>query len=175
MLPIKLKFNSSSDGLESRGLKSSAPVQSISYSLSNWSWPSFPSPDIQWPSSFTFVDVQERFSALLLELGLGPASLYDEIVNKPPDLNIHPECEWDAEVRIGEELCMAERAFLGERRRRMKASFARLMNVPESEVDERDLPVVAIAGSGGGEHRVSSCSQPSSLTIRLLGRIPSNA
>ncbi|KAI0764706.1 FabD/lysophospholipase-like protein [Fomes fomentarius] len=135
---------------ESGDLKSSAPVQSISYSLSNWSWPSFPSPDIQWPSSFTIVDVQERFSALLLELGLGPASLYDEIVNKPPDLNIHPECEWDAEVRIGEELCMAERAFLGERKRRMKASFARLMSVPESEVDERDLPVVAIAGSGGG-------------------------
>ena len=89
-------------------------------------------------------------SALLLELGLGPGSLYDEIVNSPPDITVNPECEWDADVRLGEELCLAERAFLGERKRRMKASFAKLMGVPESEIDERDLPIVAIAGSGGG-------------------------
>ncbi|KAJ8469509.1 hypothetical protein ONZ51_g8947 [Trametes cubensis] len=89
-------------------------------------------------------------SALLLELGLGPGSLYDEIVNSPPDITVNPECEWDADVRLGEELCLAERAFLGERKRRMRASFAKLMGVPESEIDERDLPIVAIAGSGGG-------------------------
>ena len=156
MSQAQFKLDWSSDGQESRGLsflKSSAPVHSISDSLSNWSWPSLPSPDIQWPSSFTITDVQERFSALLLELGLGPGSLYDEIVNQPPDLSVHPECEWDAEVRIGEELCIAERVFLGERKRRMKTSFARLMGVPENEVDERDLPIVAIAGSGGGESR----------------------
>ncbi|KAH9896493.1 FabD/lysophospholipase-like protein [Cubamyces lactineus] len=119
--------------------------------MSTWTWPtSFPAPDIQWPSSFSVADLQERMSALLLELGLGPGSLYDEIVNSPPDPTVNPECEWDAEVRLGEELCLAERAFLGERKRRMKAAFARLMNVPESDIDERDLPIVAIAGSGGG-------------------------
>ncbi|KAI0655037.1 FabD/lysophospholipase-like protein [Cubamyces menziesii] len=120
--------------------------------MATWTWPStsFPTPDIQWPSSFSVADIQERMSALLLELGLGPGSLYDEIVNSPPDITVNPECEWDADVRLGEELCLAERAFLGERKRRMRASFAKLMGVPESEIDERDLPIVAIAGSGGG-------------------------
>ncbi|KAH9855478.1 FabD/lysophospholipase-like protein [Lenzites betulinus] len=106
--------------------------------------------DIQWPSSLQVKDLQERLSALLLELGLGPGSLYDKLVNAPPDPDLHPECEWDAEVRLGQDLCLAERVFLGERKRRMKASFARLMGVPETEIDERDLPIVAIAGSGGG-------------------------
>ncbi|KAI9069393.1 FabD/lysophospholipase-like protein [Trametes sanguinea] len=119
--------------------------------MSNWTWPtSIPTPDIQWPTSFSVADLQERFSALLLELGLGPGSLYDDIVNSPPDPTVNPECEWDAEVRLGEDLCLPERAFLGERKRKMKAAFAKLMGVPESEVDERDLPIVAIAGSGGG-------------------------
>lgn len=95
-------------------------------------------------------ELQERFSVLLLELGRGPGSLYDTIINAAPDLDVNPECEWDAEVRIGDDLCITERAFLGERKRRMKASFAKLLGVPESEVDERDLPIVAIAGSGGG-------------------------
>ena len=72
-------------------------------------------------------------------------------MNAPPDPSVHPECEWDADVRLGEDLCISERAFLGERKRKMRTAFARLMGVPDSEVDERDLPVVAIAGSGGGE------------------------
>ncbi|KAI0644024.1 FabD/lysophospholipase-like protein [Trametes meyenii] len=132
-------------------LKSSIPVQSISSTMSTWTWPTaLPTPDFQWPAPLPVTELQERFSALLLELGLGPGSLYDRIVNSPPDPAIHPECEWDAEVRLGQELCLPERAFLGERKRRMKASFARLMGVSESEVDERDLPLVAIAGSGGG-------------------------
>jgi cytosolic phospholipase A2 len=46
---------------------------------------------------------------------------------------------------------MAERAFIAERKRVMRTSFAKLIGVKDSEVDERDLPVVAIAGSGGGE------------------------
>lgn len=72
----------------------------------------------------------------------------------PPDLDVNPECEWDAEVRLGEELCLAERAFLAERKRRMKAPFARLMGVPEKDVDVRDIPIVSIAGSGGGVYSV---------------------
>ncbi|KAI0354075.1 FabD/lysophospholipase-like protein [Trametes cingulata] len=129
--PSKARLSSDWHGLSF--LQFSAPVQAISSSLSTWHWPtSFPTPDIQWPASFSVAELQERLSALLLELGLGPGSLYDEIVNRPPDPVVHPECDWDAEVRLGEDLCLAERAFL------------------ESEVDERDLPIVAIAGSGGG-------------------------
>jgi phospholipase A2 len=119
-------------------LRNSIPVPDISSILSSWSWPE------------SLATVQEKFSALLLELGRGPGSLYSEIVERPPDPSIHPECQWDAEVRLGDELCLSERAFLRERKRRMKNGFAGLFGVDESELDERDLPVVAIAGSGGG-------------------------
>ena len=105
----------------------------------------------KWPISVDFSSIQARFSTLFLELGMGPGSLYSEIVEQPPDPQVYPEMEWDAEVRLGEELCISERAFLRERKQKMVASFARLMGVPESEVDVRDLPIVAIAGSGGGE------------------------
>ncbi|KAI8973120.1 FabD/lysophospholipase-like protein [Trametes punicea] len=150
-------------------LQFSAPAQAIASSMSTWKWPtSFPTPDIQWPPSFSIADLQERLSALLLELGLGPGSLYDEIVNGPPDLAVHPECEWDAEVRLGEDLCLAERGFLGERKRRMRSSFAKLLGVPESEIDERDLPIVAIAGSGGG-YRAMLNTLGSLTAARTLG------
>ena len=119
--------------------------------MSTWNWPPFPKPRPPWSESFTPFDIQERLSALLLELGIGPGSLFNEIINKPPDLAVHPECEWDADVRLGDDLCIAERAFLGERKRKMRVAFAKLMRVPEWEVDERDLPIVAIAGSGGGQ------------------------
>jgi phospholipase A2 len=65
---------------------------------------------------------------------------------------VNPECDWDADVRLGDDLCLSERAFLRERKRVMKSAFAKLMEVPEEEVHEEDLPVVAIAGSGGGTY-----------------------
>lgn len=107
--------------------------------------------------SLDFSDMQTRFSALFLELSLGPGSLYSEVVELPPDPNIHPEVEWEAVVRFGEDVCISERAFLGERKRAMKASFARLLGIAESDIDERDLPIVGIAGSGGGESGVTLC------------------
>lgn len=114
---------------------------SVADAMAEWSW----------PTTLNFGAVRVRISDILLELSLGPGSLYSKIVNTPPDPTIHPEVEWDADVRLDEELCMAERAFIVERRRAMRNPFAALMGVSESEVDERDLPTVAIAGSGGGE------------------------
>ena len=131
-------------------LRFSIPAEAIHQSLASWHWPTLPAQEIPWPASLSISDVQGRLSTLLLELGRGPGSLYDDIVNEPPDLTSYPECEWDAEVRLGEDLCISEKAFIGERKRKMRAAFARLMGVPEREVDERDLPIVAIAGSGGG-------------------------
>ena len=95
---------------------------------------------------------------MFLELSLGPGSLYSEILDTPPDPCIYPEVEWDAQVRLGEELCLAERAFLGERRRIMKTSFAKLIGVPEGDINEHDIPIVAIAGSGGGRSFRLVCS-----------------
>lgn len=121
-----------------------------------------------WPAALDFSAVRSRISALFQELSLGPGSLYSEIMGTPPDPNIYPEVEWDAEVRLGEDLCLAERAFVAERKRVMRASFAQLMGVPEAEVDERDLPIVAIAGSGGGEPYRVSTSLGSMLIICRL-------
>ncbi|TCD70189.1 hypothetical protein EIP91_004368 [Steccherinum ochraceum] len=126
------------DGLNM--LRKSISVNAISSAMSAWAW----------PQTFDFPTVQARVSALFLELGLGPGSLYAEVVDGPLDPTIYPEVEWDAEVRLGEDLCISERAFLHERRRVMRKPFARLMGVSEEVVDERDIPVVAIAGSGGG-------------------------
>jgi len=103
-----------------------------------------------WPTTIPFTGLQSQLSALLLELGRGPGSLYSEVVHEQPDPSVHPECEWDADVRLGDDLCLSERAFLRERKRVMKAAFAKLMDVPEARIHEDDLPVVAIAGSGGG-------------------------
>ena len=117
--------------------------------MNTWSWPQSLPVDFSW--------LQEHLNALFLELSLGPLSLYSEIVNKPPDPDVYPEIQWDANVRLGEELCISERAFLAERRRAMRIPFAHLVGVDPEEVDERDLPVVAIAGSGGG--RISSSAK----------------
>jgi phospholipase A2 len=102
-----------------------------------------------WPESFGWL--QDRVGVLVLELSRGPGSLWSEIVDSPPSFIDHPEYEWEAEVRLGDELCVPERAFLRSRRRKMRAAFAELFDVPVHEIDERDLPIVAIAGSGGGE------------------------
>lgn len=107
-------------------------------------------PEWSWPASLNFPALQTRLTAFFAELSMGPGSLYVDIVETPPDPAVHPEVEWDADVRLGDDLCVAERAFLVERKRVMKAAFARLFGVDEDEVDERDLPIVAIAGSGGG-------------------------
>lgn len=85
-------------------------------------------------------------SALILELGRGEGSLWSQIVKEAPNSELHPEIEWDAEVRLGDELCFREKAFLRERKRRMLQTYAKLFDVSPSELDERDLPIVAIAG-----------------------------
>lgn len=133
-------------------------MDELATTLSSWAWPS------------GLASLREKSAALLLELSRGPGSLYSQVVHDPPDPLIHPECAWDAEVRIGDRLCIAERAFLRERRRKMKKAFAELMSVDESEIDEKDIPVVAIAGSGGGEFLlIRSCVFLTKKIIHFIG------
>lgn len=66
------------------------------------------------------------------------------------DLDVHPEMAWDATVRVGTDLCADELAFLRARKSKMRAAFAELVGVHEREIDLRDLPIISIAGSGGG-------------------------
>ncbi|GJE96563.1 FabD/lysophospholipase-like protein [Phanerochaete sordida] len=121
-------------------LRSAWSATALTAAMSEWSW----------PVALDFSAIRTRLSIFFEELSLGPGSLYSEVVDTPPDPRVYPEIEWDAEVRLGEDLCLAERAFVAERQRAMRTYFAQLMGVPDDEVDERDLPVVAIAGSGGG-------------------------
>ncbi|KAI0346554.1 FabD/lysophospholipase-like protein [Trametopsis cervina] len=125
-------------------LRASISAAAIASSMSTWSWPKSLSVD------FDFSWLQNRLNALFLELSLGPGSFYAELVDTPPDPNVYPEVEWDACVRLGEDICLSERAFLSERKRAIRVPFAKLLGVDPEDVDERDVPIVAIAGSGGG-------------------------
>ncbi|KAG8918969.1 hypothetical protein FRC00_011892, partial [Tulasnella sp. 408] len=110
----------------------------LSDSMTSWEWPA------------SLANLQAQLSTLILELGRGEGSLWSQLVKEAPNPELHPEVEWDAEVRIGDELCFREKAFLRERKRKMLDSYAKIFGVPPSELDERDLPIVAIAASGGG-------------------------
>ncbi|GAA6010939.1 hypothetical protein JCM10207_004001 [Rhodosporidiobolus poonsookiae] len=121
--------------------------------------PSLPNlPDISFPrvsttlTSWTasFASLTASLTKLQEELTLGPGSTYALIVAEGKDPAVHPELQFDASVRLGTDLALSERAYLRNRREAMRGAFARLMDVPLEEVDVRDLPVVAVAASGGG-------------------------
>lgn len=93
---------------------------------------------------------QATFITLHAEITHSPESVTARVLSEATDVERHPEMQWDATVRLGSSLPSAERAFVRNRREGMRVKFAKLMGVDESEVNERDVPVVAIAGSGGG-------------------------
>ena len=120
--------------------RSALQADTISSITGSWVWPD------------PILHLQSQISGLLVTLGRGPGSLFEEVI---ADSEKAVECEWDAHVRLGEDLPIAERGFLRERRRCIRKSFAKLIDVSENEIDERDIPVVAIAGSGGGSSFIS--------------------
>lgn len=125
-------------GLGWRGLqfvRDSLSLDAIPSITASWIWPE------------SIVNLQSRIQALLVAIGRGPGSLYAEIVEESKNA---PEMNWDARVRLGEDLCVAEKAYLRERKRRMKTSFANFLGVDEKEIHPEDIPIVAIAASGGG-------------------------
>ncbi|KAG8825352.1 hypothetical protein FRC17_008714, partial [Serendipita sp. 399] len=127
-----------SAGLGWKGLnfiKESFRVDSIPSLTASWIWPE------------SIANMRAQIQALMVAVGRGPGSLYEQIVE---EASKSPEVSWDAHVRLGDDLCVAERAFLRERKRRMKHAFANFIGVSEREVKEEDIPVIAIAASGGG-------------------------
>jgi len=154
----KLKLNTKTPTGWSFGglsfLHSSLPVSTLSDMVGSWSWPAgnnyipkYMSLLLTQPFGLAFMEIQDKLNKLILELGRGPGSLYSEIVEGPLDLEAYPETQWDAHVRLGDDLCLSERAFLRERKRKMRVAFAKLLEVPLEQVDERDIPIVAIAGT----------------------------
>ncbi|KAK4705665.1 cytosolic phospholipase A2, partial [Phenoliferia sp. Uapishka_3] len=98
----------------------------------------------------TLSDFRTSIASFQDEISLGPSSTYSRVVASRNNADLHPEIQWDATVRLGTELGIAESAFIRTRKRAMVGAFARLMEVEEREVDPRDIPIVSVAGSGGG-------------------------
>lgn len=73
------------------------------------------------------------------ELSMSPGSLAEEVWREANDPECNPEIVWDARVRISEDLCTEEQAFLQKRRVRTTAALARYLDVPESEVHPDDV------------------------------------
>ena len=87
---------------------------------------------------------------LQLEMDMAPGSLADEILQESEDIYINPEIAWKANVRIGKELCLEEKAFQLLRKRYTAKALARYLDLSEEEVDPEDVPTIAMCGSGGG-------------------------
>ena len=115
---------------------------------------------IQWSSlgdNITDYIVPEWFqllpgyiAKLQREFEMAPGSLGDEIWEEAQDPEINPEITSTARVRIGKELCAEEREFLIRRKRYVSQALAKYLDIPEEEVDPRDVPTIAMCGSGGG-------------------------
>lgn len=84
------------------------------------------------------------------ELSGAPYSLGWEIWEDAHDAEINPEIVWDASVRISRDLCSQEQDFRQKRLQFTAKALAKYLNVPESEVQPEDVPVIAMCGSGGG-------------------------
>lgn len=84
------------------------------------------------------------------ELSMAPGSLAEEIWYEANDPQVNPEITWDASVRVSNELCQEEKAFLQKRAQFTKAALARYLDIPEATIHPDDVPVIAMCGSGGG-------------------------
>ncbi|KDE05219.1 hypothetical protein MVLG_04357 [Microbotryum lychnidis-dioicae p1A1 Lamole] len=151
------RYLSSSNMLceEAKGDGKETPSSTGLFSLNSLpSLPSLPKDLVHSLSSSSWVKAFQTLRGSLdliqKEIEGGEDSARAAILAQKDDITIHPELAWDAQVRLGTEVGIAERAFLRERKERMKVHFARLMDLHEEEIDVRDLPVIAMAGSGGG-------------------------
>ena len=84
------------------------------------------------------------------EISMAPWSLSWECWEEAHDPEINPEIIWDAQVRISNDLCVEEQAFLRKRQRHTTKALARYLRVLESEVHPDDVPIIGMCGSGGG-------------------------
>lgn len=93
-------------------------------------------------------DMKSRWSDML--------NVDDLLAAELSDARLHPEIQWSASLRRSNDLCDEEAMLVKERRKRAAKQLQRFLRLPdEEEVDERDVPIVAIGGSGGGFRAVS--------------------
>ncbi|KAJ9138925.1 Lysophospholipase [Pleurostoma richardsiae] len=84
------------------------------------------------------------------ELSMAPGSLADEIWQEAHDPLVNPEIRYSARVRVSNDLCDEEKQFLARRKKVATVALARYLGLKESDVNEEDVPVIAMCGSGGG-------------------------
>lgn len=96
------------------------------------------------------IGLPDWMTRLQRELNMEPGSLADEIWTEAQDAQISPETILDARVRISADLCDDEKQFLRKRREFTRKALARYLDIPEEDVHEDDVPIIASTGSGGG-------------------------
>lgn len=85
---------------------------------------------------------------LQMEMEMGPDSLAYEIWEEAQDESLHPNIVSKARVRIGKDLCPDELAFIQRRKQYTTGALSRYLGI--SDIDPRDVPTIAMSGSGGG-------------------------
>ncbi|KAF2817344.1 FabD/lysophospholipase-like protein [Mytilinidion resinicola] len=84
------------------------------------------------------------------ELSMAPGSLAEEIWYEANDPEINPEIIWDAVVRVSNDICTEEKAFLEKRRAHTRRAISKYLGVAERDIHPEDVPTIAMCGSGGG-------------------------
>ena len=95
-------------------------------------------------------ELPEYVSKLQEELSDEPGSLADQMWQEAHNPQIHPEIERDASVRVSDELCDEEQAFLRRRKERVRKGLSKYLDIPEDDIHPDDVPVIGMCGSGGG-------------------------
>ncbi|KAI9783823.1 MAG: hypothetical protein M1839_003159 [Geoglossum umbratile] len=119
-------------------------------SIANIEWPHF-------PNNIAGLLVPEwarllpgYVSKLQREISMEPGSLAHEIWEESEDPGLNPEILWNATVRISNDLCDEEKAFLKKRKAFTRTALAKYLGLPEEGVHPDDVPIIAACGSGGG-------------------------
>ena len=95
-------------------------------------------------------DLPDYMAKFQREMDMARGSLAEEIWQEAQDQTIHPEIALNARVRVGKELCSDELAFVRRRKRYTTRALAKYLDIPEADVDPKDVPTIAVCGSGGG-------------------------
>ncbi|KAK3688568.1 acyl transferase/acyl hydrolase/lysophospholipase [Podospora appendiculata] len=95
-------------------------------------------------------NIQAYARKLQRELSISPGSLADEIWQEAHDPSINPEINYEAKVRVSNDLCDEEKTFLARRRKVTAVALAKYLDIDEADVHPDDVPVIALSGSGGG-------------------------
>ncbi|KAJ2708605.1 hypothetical protein H4R19_004668, partial [Coemansia spiralis] len=119
-----------------------------------------------WVKSQALARIAELQALLNRQLDEARASLEDTVQNMLPpqlrhtwvtecaqlclDRETHPELSEAATIRIGHGISASEARFQETRAEAIRKDFAEFIGVSAGLIDPRDIPVIGVAGSGGG-------------------------